>query len=699
MYYLLPLAYCATVAAQDIPDSTDMFSGHLNLKEVMVTGAVGSTKASSSPLPVQVVTSRQLSHTSLTNIIDALAQQPGVSQVTTGGGVSKPVIRGLGYNRVVVVKDGIRQEGQQWGDEHGIEIDANDVGSVEIFKGPASLMYGSDALAGVIIFKSTPTPAMDMIKGGVDAQYQTNNGLAAYSINLAGNNRGFIWDARYSDKFAHAYRNRYDGYVPNSQFAERAIALKLGLSKDWGYSALKFGYYNLNLGIVEGERDPITGDLEGDGSPESYSWDLPFQNVFHRKAVSETFVNLKKGYLKAVLGFQQNERREFEESETEYGMGLLLNTLNYDVRYVSADFNGWKMSAGANGMFQQSQNKGDEYLVPDYSLADVGVFATVAKSLNRWDFSGGVRVDYRSLLSQSLEDDGEMRFVDFSRQFGGITGSAGATYMFSERLSAKFNIARGFRAPNISELASNGEHEGTLRYEIGSTDLKPEYSLQADLGVDYSNRMVSAQLSAFVNNVFNFIFATRIDSVVEPDLMTFAFRQSDALLTGFEAVVDFHPIHALHVGGSCSYVYTRLLDQPDGMRYLPLTPAPRFTFDLKWEISHHAKVLRNAYISAQVDNYLAQDRVFEAAGTETQTPAYTLLNFSAGTDVFVKGCKILQITLFVNNAADVCYQNHLSRLKYADVNVKTGCNGVFDMGRNVVLKITVPFAVDVSSKK
>ncbi|MBR5028119.1 MAG: TonB-dependent receptor, partial [Bacteroidales bacterium] len=574
LYILLPLALCITVTAQNNPDTNDVFSGHLKLNEVVIHGVTGNTQVKHSPLPVSVINARTLRHTSSNNIVDAVSKQPGMSQVTTGSGISKPVIRGLGYNRVLVVKDGIRQEGQQWGDEHGIEIDAHDVGSVEIIKGPASLMYGSDALAGVLIFNGTPTQPLGTVGGNVDAEYHTNNGLINYSLNLGGNHNGFLWDARYSDKFAHAYRNHYDGYVPNSQFNERALSLKLGLMKDWGYSNLKIGYYNINPSIVEGERDSLTGNLLSDGeNSTTYKHGLPFQKVYHHKAVSETYVKLKSGHIKTIVGFQHNTRQEYEELDSEYGLCLHLGTVNYDLRYVSDERNGWKYSSGVNGMLQQSVNKGDEYLIPDYRLADIGVFATGSKSLDRWTFSGGLRFDYRFLETDSLFDDGQLRFRDFSRNYTGLTGSVGTAYSLSENLTAKLNIARGFRAPNISELSSNGQHEGTLRYEIGNADMSPEYSLQADFGIDYSNPIISVQVSAFANRVSNYIYAHRIDSVVEPDLMTFSYSQGDVVLWGGEAGIDLHPVHQLHIGAVFSYVATRLLNQPAEMSHLPFTPA------------------------------------------------------------------------------------------------------------------------------
>ena len=691
LFIALSLAYVLPTTAQSLPDSTDMFFRHLELKEVTVTGAVGDMRMKETPMPIVVLQAKELHQLSSTNLIDAIAKQPGVSQITTGSGISKPVIRGLGYNRIVVVNDGIRQEGQQWGDEHGIEIDANEVGSVEILKGPASLMYGSDAMGGVLVFKSMPTLPEGRIKGKVNAEYQTNNGLLGASFNLAGNQKGFTWDARFSEKHAHAYKNRFDGYVPNSQFGERAFSLKAGLMRKWGFTNLKFGYYNLAPSIVEGERDTVTGELlSEDGKPLSYRHGLPYQRVYHYKAVSESFINLSSGHVKVIAGYQQNRRKEFEESADECGLYLQLHTLNYDIRYVSEEKAGWKFSTGLNGMGQKSINLGEEYLIPDYALFDAGIYATASKMIGRWNISGGLRFDYRYLDAKGLIEDDEARFEDFTRHFQGVTGSLGATCEVTERLDLKFNLARGYRAPNISELASNGEHEGSLRYEIGNHNFKPEYSFQADLGLNYATRYFELNASVFANHISNYIYLHRIDSIIEPDLMTFAYAQGEAMLMGFETSVDVHPFHALHVGAAFSYVNAQLLHQPEEMRWLPMTPAPRLSTDVKYEFTHDGRVFNNAYVAARMDWYLEQNHYYAAYDTETPTPAYLLLGLSAGTEILIKGKKVAELSLIVDNLTDVCYQDHLSRLKYADWNVVTVRQGVFNIGRNIVFKLTVP---------
>ena len=242
-------------------DSTDVFFRHLNLNEVTVTGVTGDTKLKHATAPVSIVTPQMLKATASTNVIDAISRQPGISQLTTGGSISKPIIRGLGYNRVVVMSEGVRQEGQQWGDEHGVEVAGNSVHSVEILKGPASLMYGSDAMAGVVILHAQPTLADGERRALVGSEYQTNNGLFGYNLSIAGNEKGFVWDVRFSQKLAHAYKNKYDGYVPGSQFRENAGRLMLGFNKEWGHSRLTWTAYHLTPGIVEGERDPETGEL------------------------------------------------------------------------------------------------------------------------------------------------------------------------------------------------------------------------------------------------------------------------------------------------------------------------------------------------------------------------------------------------------------------------------------------------------
>ena len=692
-----------------------MFFRHLKLNELTVTGVTGNTKLKYATAPVNIVSPQVLRATASTNIIDAISHQPGVSQLTTGGSISKPIIRGLGYNRVVVMSEGVRQEGQQWGDEHGVEVDGSGVGSVEILKGPASLMYGSDAMAGVVILHPQPTLPEGEIRANVSSEYQTNNGLFGYNLSMAANQQGFVWDARYSDKMAHAYKNKYDGYVPGSQFRERAGRLMLGVNKSWGHSRLTWTAYHLTPGIIEGERNEDTGELEHEEgwTGHQYGKSLPFQQVKHYKAVWDNSLNLSSGYLKAIIGYQQNRRQEFEESADEYELYFKLHTLTYDLRYVTQEFNGWKLSTGIGGMYQKSGNEGEEYLIPDYRLFDFGLYTTATKSLgDRWTLNGGVRYDHRRLHGEELDEDGVMRFTDFSRHFNGLTGSIGAVCNLNEHFNLRLNVARGFRTPNMSELASNGVHEGSIRYELGDQRLKAEYSLQADLGLDFTSRYVSAQLALFANRIDNYIFTHRVPEVIEPGYLTYAYTQGDARLLGFEAGIDFHPIHSVHFSNTFSFVDARLTsyDSPltSDIKYLPFTPAPHWSSELKWELFHHSHttvahhhttdaahraLFNNLYVAAGLDCYLKQTHIYSADNTETVTPGYALLSLSAGTDIQLKGKKLAELYVTADNLLNKAYQNHLSRLKYADENIVTGRRGVYNMGRNITFKVVVPITL------
>lgn len=699
------------------------------LNEIIVTGLSQATEKNRTPTPVTTIQPKQLLQVSSSNIIDAIATQPGIAQVTTGSGISKPVIRGLGYNRVVVVNDGIRQEGQQWGDEHGIEIDEFSVNKVEILKGPASLSYGSDAMAGAINLITAPTLPDGKIQGNLLAGYQSNNGLMEYSGNVAGNKKGFIWNIRYSNKLAHDYQNKYDGYVFNSRYRENALSGIIGLNKSWGYSHLHVGAYNLTPGIVEGGRDSATGKfikpvLVNDSTAEdalaadkdftSYTPYTAFQKIHHYKAVLNNSFIIGNGSLNVVLGMQQNERQEYGDifNPNQYGLYFLLNTFNYDVRYALPEKNNVNISFGVNGMKQTSQNKGTEFLVPAYSLFDAGVFAVVKKSWEKLDISGGMRFDSRTENSESLfltadeekavsTDPGAYeKFAAFKTGFTGISGSIGAAYQLSKDVFTKLNFSRGFRAPNIAEIGANGEHEGTGRYEIGDPGLKAENSLQIDYAIGLNSEHVTAELDVFTNHISNFIFTGKLSGIAGGDSLAdgipvYKYISGEAQLTGGEFSIDIHPhpFDWLHFENSFSYVQAIQKNQPDSTKYLPFIPAPKIATELRTDIRKISKGMANAYIKIGVDNYLAQNKFYAANGTETATPAYTLVNAGIGTDILSGKRTVCTLIVNVNNLADVAYQSHLSRLKYEAENYASGRTGVYNMGRNVTLKLLIPLSI------
>ena len=696
------------------------------ISEVVVHGQANPLQLLQTPTPATIVTQQDLLQKSSTNIIDALASQPGVSQITTGSGISKPVIRGLGYNRVVVVNDGVRQEGQQWGDEHGIEIDEASVYSAEILKGPASLLYGSDAMAGVITFFSAPTLSEGKMKLNLMADYQTNNGLIAYSADFAGHKKDLIWDLRYSNKQAHAYQNRYDGYVYNSGFSENAVSGLIGLNKTWGYSHLSLSAYQLIPGMVEGNRDSLTGNfikpvaLINNTAGEapvtqneflSYGHGFPYQVVTHYKAVWNNNILIGSGTLKTTLGYQQNRRQEFGDilNPDKYGLYFQLHTVNYDIHYLLPERNGFGISFGVNGMYQNSLNLGSEFLVPAYRLFDVGGFIIAKKKIGNIDISGGLRIDNRSETADALylKPSGEktistdpaaiQRFSGFKSDFPGFSGSVGASYQLNENWNTKLNFSRGFRAPSINELSSNGVHEGTIRYEIGNPNLKPENSLQIDYELGFESEHISSKLNLFMNSIDNYIFSSKLpgkngnDSILQ-NFPVFKFKSGNARIMGAEFSIDIHPhpLDWLHFENSFSYVNSQLMNQPDSTRYLPLTPAPKWKTDIRVDIHNSLKNMKNLYFLIGIEHDFTQNNIYSAYQTETATPAYTLLNASIGSDIVSNKHTLFSVYLNGSNLTDEAYQSHLSRLKYGPENYATGRIGVFNMGRNVSLKVIIP---------
>jgi iron complex outermembrane recepter protein len=727
------ISYRTVLATVDLSAVTtmnfEMEYAATELNEVVVTGLSKSTEQKRNPTPMSILPKMTLLQNSSTNIIDAIATQPGISQITTGSGISKPVIRGLGYNRVVVVKDGIRQEGQQWGDEHGIEIDEFSVNRVEILKGPASLTYGSDAMAGVINLLSAPSLPEGQIRGNLMLNYQTNNGLLGASGNLAGNKHGIVWDLRYSYKTAHAYQNRYDGYVYNSGFRENAVSLMTGLTKSWGYSNLELSTYNLTPGIMEGGRDSITGGFlrsvklddttqsqitASENDLKSYSTQIPYQKIHHYKAVLNNSFVLGNSTLKAIAGFQQNRRQEYADilNPGQYGLYLMLNTLNADVRYLFPEIKNYSVSVGISGMGQTSENKGVEFLIPDYSLFDAGGFILVKKPVGNFDLSGGIRYDTRVEHVKDLYLDalGEkvpgpepgviQRFSAFNANFSGVSGSMGATWQISKAVFTKFNISRGYRAPNIAELGSNGVHEGTLRYELGNPDLKAENSLQFDYTLGLSSEHVSAELDIFDNTVNNYIFSRKLsdymggDSITE-GIPTYQFVSGNAHLLGGEVRIDIHPhpLDWIHFENTFSFVQATQYGQPDSTRYLPLIPPPKWQSSLRFSLQKAGKSLQNMYFQIESEMYLEQNRYYSAYGTETRTPGYTLFNLGLGTDITRKQKQVCSLYISLNNVADVAYQSHLSRLKYTPENYATGRTGIYNMGRNMSFKLIFPIDI------
>ncbi|MFM6953565.1 MAG: TonB-dependent receptor, partial [Sphingobacteriaceae bacterium] len=537
--------------------STSTIEAH----EVVITGSVSSADNRQNSANIALVGKEQLLNQS-TNIVDALAKIPGVSQITTGGGISKPVIRGLGYNRVITLADGTKQEGQQWGDEHGIEIDQFNVDRVEILKGAASLLYGSDALGGVINIVD-PLPAGDgEIKGDFLTNYANNNGLIGHSFMLFGNKNGFIWRSRISAKSAKGYQTPINR-IPNTGFNELDLSGQFGLNKNWGYTHLSLSSFKSDIGLPDflpnatGDFEDANGNVLSNEEVNGRTLLLPFQSITHKKIALNSTILIGKGRIRSNLSYQNNLRKEFSESPATPGLFFDLKTLSGDAKYYTEDKNGVERVWGISAARQESRNRGEEFLVPNYRSTEWGLFWYNKKSWEKNTFNYGVRLDQKSTAGEELLAGGSTVFTAFKNRFTNVSGALGFTQELGENWGIKANLGSAFRAPNIAELASNGVHEGAFRYEIGNAALKPERSLYGDLSLGFHNEKVDADWSVFYNQINRYIFSrqqagetTTVGGTVYP---VFRFVQANGLLTGSEFSLTLHPATWIHLENSFAF--------------------------------------------------------------------------------------------------------------------------------------------------
>ena len=708
---------------------------------VVVTGLSKATQIKRNPVPIVAISHDYLATNISTNAIDALVKVPGVRAVTTGPNVSKPFIRGLGYNRILTLYDGIRQEGQQWGDEHGIEVDQYAIDHVEVIKGPASLSFGSDALAGVVNLIPTQPPAEGKMIGDIVLDYQTNNKNIGGSGMLGATKNGFEWMARISHKQAADYQDKIDGRVFGTAYNETDGNASLGLHKKWGYAHLDFVAYNDLQEIPDGGRDSLTRQFtrqiyEDPDSPRqivsqhdlgSYSIEPLHQHVQHYRIYSANSLQLGEyGRLQVNLGFQRSIRQEFSHPTmpSTPGLDLQLNTYSYDVKYFLPELGDWNITAGINGMYQDNTvTNGTEFVIPSYHQFDIGPFLLAKKSFDKLDVAGGIRFDSRAFNNFTLftKPDpvtgfdmpvsgadtvgADKPFSAYRKNFSGVSGSIGGTYNFSDKFSIKANIARGFRAPNIAEISANGVHPGTNFYQLGNPDFKPEFSLQEDIGLIFSSRHVTATLDLFNNVITNYIYNRKLTTAGAKDstdpvsgLPYFQFVASKAQLYGGEISIDVHPVKALHFENSLSLVYgnnkgTQPKSIGDSGQYLPFIPPAHGISELRYEFSSRTGRWTHAFVKVQLEYSAAQNRAYLAYGTETPTAGYTLFNAGiGGTLADKKGKTIVNIYLMGDNLFNVAYYDHLSRLKYfyfspTDTNPS---HGLYNMGRNISFKLDFP---------
>jgi len=476
---------------------------------------------------------------------------------------------------------------------------------------------------------------------------------------------------------------------------------------------------------------------------KTYTPFVIYQYIHQYKTVWDNSIAVGSGQIKAILSYQKNQREEMNDP-TQPNLPIIYyysNAMTYDARYVSPQIGGFNFSVGGNGVYQSSQSLGLVQLIPNYNYMQIGGFAIASEKIGKLNLSGGLRYDTRTFTGQERwistdtltpqvpvapnSPNSFEEFNPFTTTFSGISGSFGATYDFTHNIFMKANIARGWRAPNVNECGADGVHDGTVVFEVGDNTIKPETSLEEDVAFGINSKDVNFEVDGFMNNISNFIYAKGLlsalggDSVSNvlsvngtlfPDAPVFKYTNGNAQLEGGEITLDIHPsgLKWLEVNSTVSYVTGGLTGVSDSTQYLPFVPPMRVTADLIFHFGKICKFMKDAYLRFGVINVAQQSNVYreaaiytalstsspEYAASQNAQAGYTLLNAGFGGHILKQGGKeFCELYLICNNLLNTGYMDYMSRFKYDPVNPVTNRVGVFNMGRNLSIKLIIPFDI------
>jgi iron complex outermembrane receptor protein len=656
-----PLVRRVTLDDDDVSLEVELKPSLIELPDLQVTAAPVATTSLTSPQPASVLGGAELEASRSATLGETVSTLPGVRSLSTGAGVGKPVIRGLSSNRVLVLADGERVESQQWGDEHGPQVEAADAERIEVIRGPASVLYGSDALGGVINVVTPPLPDAlgrdPFVEGRAVASYSTNNQQPDGSVALEGAAGGFGFRTSLTGRTSDDIRTP-SGPLFNSGLWTVNGSGTVGYRGGWGSVSASY--------VRRDERVEIHED------PAEAPGATPFQRIGDDRVHLSGSIPVGASHLDIDLGAGRNRRREFEEEAAdEVALGLLSRTYSADVRLHHAPVGAVGGIVGVSGLRNSFEKFGEETLIPENAYNNLGIYAFEQAEMGRWNLSLGARYDYRRL---TVEDDTVLGVEGQRRTYHSVTGNLGALYRVTEPLALVFNLGRGYRSPTAYDLFSDGVHEGTVRFERGDPSLENETSVNADLAVRVQTSAVSAELGAFANYIDNFIFPDPTGEVdPESGFQIFDITQGNARLSGFEAAVEYHPSEWLHLRGAADYTRgrNRSTDAP-----LPFIPPFRATYSLRLEGGDKG-VLQHPYFSIGGESNARQTHLDPE---DFAPPGYTLVHLGTGA-VVPLGARTFAVDLQLRNALDEAYASFLSRYKtYA-----------LDQGRNFIVRVSAAF--------
>jgi len=666
------ISFKLTFTNNEIVKDVQLNESVIEMEEIIISTPFHKLQ-SENVMRVDRISNEVLLNSGAMNLSQGIDLIPGVSSISTGNGIGKPVIRGLSSNRVLTYTQGIRLENQQFGDEHGLGINSAGIESVEVIKGPASLLYGSDALGGVLYLNPERFALSDSTEIDINTRYYSNNHGIGSDIGFKTSKEKFKFLLRGAYSSFTDYKTGSGERVTNSRYNEYDIKTGFQHQGNKVKSTLRYNYNRSNLGIPEEIGDQST----------SREIELPNQEIDNHIISFENHFYFDQSSLRLKMGYLLNDRREFEdeheheeeedhEDEEEQGqhnepaLRMKLNTFNYDLKFYPKSFKDIETIIGVQGMFQSNKNFGDEILIPDANKTDFGAFLTAHYHKKNFGVLGGFRYDFRNISTDASRDPSDINSMpSLNRDFNSFNAALGFKFDPIETITFRLNLASGFRAPNLSELTSSGVHHGTNRYEKGNPDLTNERNFQTDLSLEFNNEHINIFANGFYNSISEYIFLNPTNEMID-DEQVFTYLQSDAKLYGGEVGLHFHPhpLDWLHIESGFEMVAGELNDGS----YLPLIPANQINNTVRLTLKD-GKRLKEPMVFMTYQNTFSQKNTSEF---ETPTDSYNLLSLGAGCKLKFEKMEI-NLNTNISNLTNEKYISHLSRLK---------TDGIENTGRN-----------------
>lgn len=607
------------------------------------------------------------------NLSDGIAKIPGVSQLSTGSGISKPVIRGLYGNRIQTVLYGSRFDNQQWQDEHGLGLSDVGIDRVEIIKGAASLLYGSEAMGGVINIIEEKSAPINTVKADFSTQFFSNTYGNATDVGVKGATKKINWRIRLGENSHADYSDGNNKRILNSRFGGYYAKAGFGFNTRRWISQNNYMFTQSNFGFL---MDTFQLRDKPDART-SRSFDRPHHTVYLNVFSSQNSFFLKKSKLKVNLAFQNNNRQE-QEGGNKISLNMLLNSTIANVVWTKLFRDKFELNIGTQDIYQTNLNIGSRTIIPDADIIESSLFTYVKANFSRLVLEGGLRYDYRSIqtfTTGNINTDPTgpgFKIVPFHRNYNALNGALGLSWFDDRYFNIKTNFSTGYRSGNLAELSSNGLHEGTYRFEIGNINLKVEQNICTDLLLSFKTAWFKISAAGYYNRFLNYIYLAPSDKEYI-GFQIYNYLQQNATIKGAEFSTDIHPqkISCLNWITTYSYINGSL----DNSEYLPFIAAPKINSDVKLRVKNSKKI-SELFFTPGFTYVFKQDRL---GAFETVTPYYYLVNASAG--VTIKNSKnLIQVSLSGNNLLNKSYYDHLSRFKYF---------GIYNMGINVALNFKI----------